>query len=95
MIRGQNSEFRSQKSEFRVQNMKREKSKSFKDLIVWQKSYQLILSVYKYSDMFPKDLNYVDSSLLIKQVKEVSKLIELSSRCFGINSEYQKSVPLK
>ncbi len=57
--------------------MNREKSKSFKDLIVWQKSHQLVLSVYKYIDMFPKDLNYGDSSLLINQVKEVSKLIEL------------------
>jgi len=34
--------------------MNREKLKSFKDLIVWQKSHQLVLSVYKYSQAFPK-----------------------------------------
>ena len=28
-------------------------SKSFRDLIVWQKAHNLVLSVYKYSESFP------------------------------------------
>lgn len=30
------------------------KAKSFKDLIVWQKSYRLVLEVYKFTEQFPK-----------------------------------------
>jgi len=30
------------------------KTKSFKDLIVWQKSYQLVLEVYRATKKFPK-----------------------------------------
>ncbi|MFH1800676.1 MAG: four helix bundle protein [Candidatus Omnitrophota bacterium] len=29
------------------------KAKSFKDLIVWQKAYKLVLEVYKFTDQFP------------------------------------------
>lgn len=29
-------------------------AKSFQDLIVWQKAHQLVLSIYRYSDNFPK-----------------------------------------
>jgi four helix bundle protein len=29
-------------------------AKSFEDLIVWQKSHQLVLEVYKFSENFPK-----------------------------------------
>jgi len=34
------------------------KTKSFKDLIVWQKSYNLVLEVYKMTNGFPKTENY-------------------------------------
>jgi four helix bundle protein len=30
------------------------KTKSFKDLIVWQKSYRLVLEIYKMTSTFPK-----------------------------------------
>jgi four helix bundle protein len=30
-------------------------SKSFKDLIVWQKAHQFVLNVYSYSQKFPKE----------------------------------------
>ena len=33
-------------------------SKSFKDLIVWQKTHQFVPSVYKYSGKFPKEESY-------------------------------------
>ena len=31
-----------------------EKSKSFTDLIVWQKSHELVLMVYRITELFPK-----------------------------------------
>ena len=34
--------------------MEREKSKTFKDLIVWQKAHKFVLSVYKITENFPK-----------------------------------------
>ncbi len=34
------------------------KTKSFKDLIVWQKSYKLVLEIYKITKDFPKSETY-------------------------------------
>ncbi|MHC4157184.1 MAG: four helix bundle protein [Planctomycetota bacterium] len=34
------------------------KTKSFKDLIVWQKSYKLVLQIYKVTKDFPKSEQY-------------------------------------
>jgi len=34
------------------------KTKSFKDLIVWQKSYKLVIETYKLTKNFPKDEIY-------------------------------------
>ena len=34
--------------------MNRDPAKSFQDLIVWQKAHQLVLSIYRYCDHFPK-----------------------------------------
>ena len=34
------------------------KTKSFKDLIVWQKSYRLVLEIYKITKDFPKSGTY-------------------------------------
>ena len=34
------------------------KTKSFKDLVVWQKSYHLVLEVYKMTSTFPKSEIY-------------------------------------
>jgi len=38
--------------------MNREPAKSFQDLIVWQKAHQLVLSIYRYSNNFPKTEMY-------------------------------------
>ncbi|MCP4683804.1 MAG: four helix bundle protein [Desulfobacterales bacterium] len=38
--------------------MKRAPAKSFQDLIVWQKAHQFVLSVYTYSESFPKNELY-------------------------------------
>ena len=34
------------------------KTKSFKDLVVWQKDYKLVLEIYKITRDFPKSENY-------------------------------------
>lgn len=49
------SEVRSQKS---GASMKRERSKTFEDLIVWQKAHQFVLSVYRSTESFPKEEIY-------------------------------------
>lgn len=41
-------------TEKRIRNMEKNPSRSFKDLIVWQKAHQFVLMVYKYSEDFPK-----------------------------------------
>jgi four helix bundle protein len=46
-----NPEVRSQESEGK---MKRLPAKRFQDLIVWQKAHEFVLSVYQYSESFPK-----------------------------------------
>ena len=42
---------RSQESEIR---MKSERARTFQDLIVWKKAHQLVLSVYRSTESFPK-----------------------------------------
>ena len=62
-------EYRSQKSEVRSQEpgartqepglrMKRPPAKKFQDLVVWQKAHQFVLSVYRFSESFPKSELY-------------------------------------
>lgn len=38
--------------------MERQPAKSFQDLIVWQKAHQLVLSIYRLSEGFPKKEMY-------------------------------------
>jgi four helix bundle protein len=38
--------------------MEREPAKSFKDLIVWQKAHELVLSIYPLTKNFPKEETY-------------------------------------
>ncbi|MHB9029578.1 MAG: four helix bundle protein [Candidatus Latescibacterota bacterium] len=33
-------------------------AKSFEDLLVWKKAHQMVLSIYKYSEQFPKKETY-------------------------------------
>ncbi len=40
------------------EKVKRQPAKSFRDLIVWQKAHQFVLTVYKYSENFPKTETY-------------------------------------
>ena len=48
-----------------------ESAKSFQDLIVWQKSHQLVLDVYKLSANFPKEEMYGLTSQLRRAVISV------------------------
>jgi hypothetical protein len=40
------------------ERMKREKAKTFQDLILWQKAHQFVLSVYKVTETFPNKERY-------------------------------------
>jgi four helix bundle protein len=61
IFRSEEEEVRNQKSEIRI-NCKHgimdSKSKSFQDLIVWQKAHQFVLSIYKITKLFPKEELY-------------------------------------
>jgi hypothetical protein len=46
--------------------MKRPPAKDFQDLIVWQKAHRFVLSLYHYSESFPKSERYG----LISQAEE-------------------------
>ena len=38
--------------------MKRQPAKDFQDLIVWQKAHQFVLSIYRFTKLFPKEELY-------------------------------------
>lgn len=60
--RSQETEVRSQEREDGSREtgdrMKRRPAKTFQDLIVWQKAHQLVLSVYRLTESFPKNETY-------------------------------------
>ena len=65
------------------------KTKSFKDLIVWQKSYQLVLEIYKITKEFPKEEIYA----LAQQMRRASVSIPSNiSEGYGrqCNKEYMQ-----
>jgi four helix bundle protein len=41
-----------------VQNTERKPAKTFRDLVVWQKAHALVLAVYSYTAIFPKQETY-------------------------------------
>jgi len=58
------------------------KTKSFKDLIVWQKSYKLVLEIYgsllelETQILLAKDLNYIiKNENMEKLIKEVGSML--------------------
>lgn len=51
------------------------KTKSFKDLIVWQKSYKLVLEIYKLTEGFPKSEVYGLSQQMRKAAVSISSNI--------------------
>jgi len=47
-------------------------AKNFQDLIVWQKSHQLVLLVYKYSEAFPRKETFGLTSQLRRSIISVA-----------------------
>ena len=57
--------------------MNRPPAKSFQDLIVWQKAHQLVLSIYQYSNNFPKTESYgLTSQLRRAGVSVAANIVE-------------------
>lgn len=46
-------------------------AQSFKDLLVWQKSHQLVLAIYKYSEFFPAKESFGLTSQLRRAIISV------------------------
>ena len=65
------------------------KTQSFKDLIVWQKSYQLVLEIYKITKEFPKEEVYgLAQQMRRSSVSIPSNIAEGYGRQF--NKEYKQ-----
>jgi four helix bundle protein len=61
------------------------KTRSFKDLIVWQKSYKLVIAIYKMTKNFPKDEIYG----LSQQIRRATVAIP-SNIAEGYGRQYNK-----
>jgi len=61
------------------------KTNSFKDLIVWQKSYKLVIEIYKITKNFPKDEMYS----LSQQIRRAAVAIP-SNIAEGYGRQYNK-----
>jgi len=65
------------------------KTKSFKDLIVWQKAYKLVIEVYKITKNFPNDEIYGLSSQMRRAAVSIpSNIAEGYGRYY--NKEYKQ-----
>lgn len=61
------------------------KTRSFKDLIVWQKAYKLVIEIYKITKNFPKDEIYG----LTQQIRRAAVAIP-SNIAEGYGRQYNK-----
>ena len=61
------------------------KTNSYKDLIVWQKSYRLVLEIYKISENFPENERYG----LVSQIRRAAVSIP-SNIAEGYGRNYNK-----
>jgi len=52
--------------------MEREPAKTFKDLIVWQKAHELVLSIYQMTKNFPKEETYGLTSQVRRSASSVA-----------------------
>jgi four helix bundle protein len=61
------------------------KTNSYKDLIVWQKSYRLVLEIYRISEIFPENERYG----LVSQIRRAAVSIP-SNIAEGYGRNYSK-----
>lgn len=64
-----------------------EKSKTFTDLIVWQKAHQFVLDIYKLTSKFPKTEQYNLTSQLRRSSISIPANIAEGYRKTGINDK--------
>ncbi len=62
-------------------------SKSFQDVVVWQKAHQLVLEIYKESNQFPKEELFGLTSQLRREVVSVPANIAEGFKRTGINDK--------
>ena len=62
-------------------------AKSFEDLIVWQKSHQLVLEVYKFSEGFPKAEMFGITSQIRRSSSSVAANIAEGFKKWGIKDK--------
>jgi four helix bundle protein len=70
--------------------MEREKAKSFRELIVWQKAHALVLDIYRETKSFPKEeLFGIISQMRRSSVSVAANIAEgLRKRARRINSSF-------
>jgi len=69
------------------------KTKSFKDLVVWQKGYKLVLEIYKITRDFPKSESYGLSQQMRKAAVSIpSNIAEGYGRIH--KAEYKQFLPI-
>ena len=69
--------------------MKRERARTFQDLIVWQKAHQFVLSVYQSTESFPKKEIYGLTSQLRRAAVSMAANIAEGFRKKGKSDKYR------
>lgn len=67
--------------------MEREKAKSFKDLVVWQKAHEFVLAVYRLTGSFPKEETYG----LTSQLRRAAVSVAANTEKGGKNGIFRSS----
>ncbi len=62
-------------------------SKSFQDILVWQKAHQLVLTIYKESNLFPKEELFGLTSQIRRVAASVPANIAEGFKRTGINDK--------
>ena len=70
-----------------IENIKRKPARTFQDLIVWQKTHQFVLSVYKFSSNFPKNEIYCLTSQLRRSAVSIPANIAEGFKKRGIQDK--------
>lgn len=74
--------------ELKTKDMERQMSKSFRDLIVWQKAHQLVLDTYKLTRAFPQEEMHCLTSQMRRSVISVAANVAEGFKKRGRNSNF-------